>query len=62
MTTVARTLEAETRRAWDAYADRLAGLEGAEYDRVEEEAWTVLQDTLDELRGGSSSLPRPSVG
>jgi hypothetical protein len=31
MTTVERTLEAETRRAWDAYADRLAGLEGEEY-------------------------------
>ena len=62
MTTVARTLEAETRRAWDTYAERLAGLEGAEYDRVEEEAWSVLQDTLDELQGGSSSLHRPPVG
>ena len=62
MTTVARTLEAETRRAWDAYADRLSGLEGEEYDRAEEEAWTVLQETLDELRGGSSSLRDPSVG
>ena len=62
MTTVASTLEAETRRAWDAYAERLAGLQGAEYDRVEEEAWNVLQDTLDELQGGSSSLHRPSVG
>ena len=62
MTTVARTLEAETRRAWDTYAERLAGLEGAEYDRVEEEAWAVLQDTLDELQGGSSSLQRPRVG
>ena len=62
MPTVARTLEAETRRAWDTYADRLAGLEGAEYDRAEQEAWTVLRDTLDELQGGSSSLHRPSVG
>jgi hypothetical protein len=62
MPTVARTQEAETRRAWDAYADRLAGLEGEEYDRVEEEAWTVLQETLDELENGSSALRGPSVG
>ena len=62
MTTVASTLEAETRRAWDTYANRLAGLEGAEYDRVEEEAWTVLQDTLDELHGAPSALRRPPVG
>jgi hypothetical protein len=62
MTTVARTLEAETRRAWDAYAERLAGLEGEEYDRAEEDAWTVLQETLDELQSGSAALHRPRVG
>ena len=61
MTTVERTMEAETRRAWDTYAERLAGLEGAEYDRVEEEAWRVLQDTLEELQSGSSSLHGPPV-
>jgi hypothetical protein len=62
MPTVARTVEAETRRAWDAYADRVAGLEGEEYDRVEQEAWAVLQDTLDELRTGPTTLHRPPVG
>lgn len=62
MPTVAHTLQDETRRAWDTYADRVAGLEGEEYDRVEEEAWAVLQDTLEELQAGSSALPRPRLG
>ena len=61
MPTVANTLQDETRRAWDTYADRLTGLEGAEYDRVEEEAWSVLQDTLEELQAGSSALRRRSI-
>jgi hypothetical protein len=62
MPTVARTVEAETRRAWDAYADRLAGLEGEEYDRAEQDAWAVLQETLEELRGAPTALPDPPVG
>jgi hypothetical protein len=62
MPTVASSVEAETRRAWDAYAGRLDGLEGEEYDRAEQEAWSILQDTLDELQSGPSSLRRPSVG
>ena len=62
MPTVERSMEAETRRAWDAYAGRLEGLEGEEYDRAEQEAWTVLQDTLDELQSSPSSLHRPPVG
>lgn len=62
MPTVARSIEAETRRAWETYADRLVGLEGEEYDRAEQDAWSVLQDTLEELTSGASSLPRPRVG
>ena len=61
MPAVARTVEEETRRAWSAYAARLEGLEGEEYDRAEQEAWAVLQETLDELQGGSS-LGHPGVG
>jgi hypothetical protein len=61
MPTVARTVEEETRRAWGLYAARLEGLEGEEYDRAEQEAWAALQDTLDELQGGSS-LGHPAVG
>ena len=61
MRTAARSMEEEKRRAWSVYAEQLHGLEGEEYDRAEQEAWTRLQDTLDELQGGSS-LRYPSVG
>jgi hypothetical protein len=51
----------ETRRAWDAYAEATRGLEGAEYDRAEAEAWQHLQDVL---TGSStaSALHRPPLG
>jgi hypothetical protein len=60
MPTVAHTAE-DTRRAWDDYADSLRGLEGAEYDRAEEEAWQRLQEALDDLRG-VTALNHPPVG
>ena len=62
MPTVARSIEAETRRAWETYADRLIGLEGEEYDRAEQDAWTHLQTTLDALGAGEVSLAEPPVG
>ena len=62
MPTVARNTEAETRMAWDTYAASVAGLEGEAYDLAEQDAWAVLQETLEELRAGASSLQRPSVG
>ena len=61
MATVAHTIDAETAQAWALYAARLEGLQGEEYDRTEQDAWAVLQDTLAELQG-TSSLHRPSVG
>jgi hypothetical protein len=61
MPTVARNVEAETRRAWAEYADTLRGLEGAEYDRAEEDAWRRLQDTLDDVRD-AAALDRRPVG
>ncbi len=61
MTTVTPNLEHETRRAWGDYADRLRGLEGAEYDEAEQEAWAHLQATLQAL-GVESSLHDPTVG
>jgi hypothetical protein len=61
MPTAAHTLESETRRAWAEYADAVHGLEGEEYDRAEQDAWKHLQETLDELQGGSQ-LHRPPVG
>jgi hypothetical protein len=49
MTAVARNTEEEQRRAWRDYAERLRGLEGAEYDRAEPAAWDALQEALHEL-------------
>jgi hypothetical protein len=43
-----RELEAETRRAWSDYTERLRDLSGAEYERAEHESWEKLQL---ELRG-----------
>jgi hypothetical protein len=53
MTAVARDVAEERRRAWVHYADRLRGLEGAEYDRAELEAWAELQATLRDLETAS---------
>jgi hypothetical protein len=39
-------LEAETRRAWSAYRERLRELTGEEYDNVEDESWAELQTRL----------------
>ncbi len=56
MATVTPQTEHETRRAWAEYADRLRGLEGAEYDEAEQAAWQDLQATLESLDGGESPL------
>jgi hypothetical protein len=39
------------RHSPDDYAERLRGLEGAEYDRAEQEAWDELQAALAEVEG-----------
>ena len=62
MTTVARDLDREKRRAWDEYADSVRDLEGAEYDTAEQEAWLRLQETLIALDAGEVSLAEPPVG
>jgi hypothetical protein len=48
--TVASTQD-EQRRVWHDYLERLRGLEGADYDRAEQEAWKELQAALAEARG-----------
>jgi hypothetical protein len=58
MTTVARSVEDEQRRAWGDYVARLRGLTGAEYDRAEQQAWDELQVALRELGGEPGSRPR----
>jgi hypothetical protein len=45
----------DEQQAWQDYADRLRGLEGAEYDRAEEAAWEELQAALREARGEATS-------
>ena len=45
MMTVVDTEELQ-RRMWADYLERLRGLEGAEYDRAEQEAWQELQEAL----------------
>ncbi len=62
MTTVTPHLQQETRRAWSDYADRLRGLEGAEYDQAEQEAWEHLQATLQALGVADAPLDDPRVG
>jgi uncharacterized protein YpbB len=62
MTTVTPHLQQETRRAWSDYADRLRGLEGADYDQAEQEAWEHLQATLQTLGVGHPPLDDAPVG
>ena len=38
--------EPPDRQMWQDYLDRLKGLEGAEYERAEQEAWEELQAAL----------------
>lgn len=53
MTTIAadklRELDADTRRAWGEYTDRVRDLTGEEYERAEHESWEQLQRELDAL-------------
>ncbi len=44
-----RELEADTRQAWSTYSDRLRELTGDEYERIEPESWTELQNELQRL-------------
>jgi hypothetical protein len=44
-----RELDADTRRAWSAYSDRLRDLSGEEYEHAEGESWGELQTELSRL-------------
>jgi hypothetical protein len=57
MPTVARNIEDE-QRAWRDYADRLRGLDGAEYAEAEEAAWEALQAAL----GEAAQVPATADG
>jgi len=52
----ARELDADTRRAWSAYSERLRELHGEEYERMERESWEQLQRDLRTLERRRRSL------
>ncbi len=61
MTTIAtddrlRELDADTRRAWDDYSERLRDLTGQEYERAEHDSWEQLQHELRRLENLRASL------
>jgi hypothetical protein len=51
-----RELDADTRRAWDHYSERVRELSGNEYERVETESWTELQAELQRLEERREAL------
>ena len=63
MTTIApdderlRELDADTRRAWSEYSERLRDLTGEEYERAEHESW----DGAPGASCASSSAERASL-
>jgi hypothetical protein len=51
-----RVLDAGMRLAWKTYSERVRGLRGEEYERVEEESWAELQGELRRLERRRQSL------
>jgi hypothetical protein len=51
-----RELDADMRRAWGEYSERLRELSGEEYERVEHESWEQLQAELRELERERAAL------
>ncbi len=56
-----RELDDDTRRAWNAYNDRLRELTGEEYERAERESWTELQTELRRVDRRRQSLNQTST-
>jgi hypothetical protein len=44
-----RAIDEDTRRAWNAYNERLRELNGDAYERTEDECWSALQSELGRL-------------
>jgi len=53
-----RKLDADTRRAWHAYVERLRELTGEQYEHAERESWADLQVELRRLERERESLDR----
>ncbi len=56
-----RELDDDTRRAWNAYSERLRELTGEEYERAERESWTELQTELRRVDRRRQSLNQTST-
>ncbi len=67
MTTIARDadrlreLDAGTRRAWNAYREKLSELSGEQYELAEQESWGELQVELRRLERRRASLNRTAA-
>jgi hypothetical protein len=55
-----RELDAGTRRAWNAYREKLSGLTDEEYELAEQESWGELQTELRRIERRRESLNRTS--
>ena len=55
-----RELDNDTRRAWNAYNERLRELTGDEYEQAEHESWDKLQDELRRLERRRQTLNQTS--
>jgi hypothetical protein len=56
-----RELDADTRRAWGEYSERLRALSGEEYERVEHESWEQLQGELRELERERAAIAEHEI-
>jgi hypothetical protein len=56
-----RELDDDTRRAWNAYSERLRELSGEDYELAERESWAKLQSELRRLERRRRSLNQSST-
>ena len=49
------TVDERIRKAWAAYRDDIADLDGAAYDAAEEESWQRLQEKLEAIEADRAS-------
>jgi hypothetical protein len=56
-----RELDAGTRRAWNAYREKLSELSGEQYELAEQESWGELQVELRRLERRRASLNRTAA-
>ena len=56
-----RELNDGERQAWQAYSDRLRGLSGEEYERIEADSWDELQRELRSLERRRKTLTQTST-